>query len=59
MAGSLLVIPLVKNRSKNAGRADDRHDGFGAEFLVLSVMATRTRQLALLGRRSLELQQFG
>ena len=42
-----------------AYRADDRHDGFGAEFLVLSVMATRTRQLALLGRRGLELQQFG
>jgi hypothetical protein len=45
--------------TRDAYRADDRQDGFGAEFLVLGVMATRTRQLALLGRRGLELQQFG
>ncbi|PYY03189.1 MAG: hypothetical protein DMG69_33000 [Acidobacteria bacterium] len=43
----------------DAKRADDRQDGFGAEFLVLSVMATPTRQLALLGRRGFEFQQLG
>jgi hypothetical protein len=48
-----------KVRTGDAYRADDRQNGFAAEFLVLSVMATRTRQLALLGRRGLELQQFG
>ena len=53
------ALRAQKVRTGNACRADDRHDGFGAEFLVLSVMATRTRQLALLGRRGLELQQFG
>jgi hypothetical protein len=46
-------------RTRDTYRADDRQNGFGAEFLVLSVMATRTRQLALLGRRGLELQQCG
>jgi hypothetical protein len=53
------ALRAQKVRTGNACRADDGHDGFGAEFLVLSVMATRTRQLALLGRRGLELQQFG
>jgi hypothetical protein len=53
------ALRAQKVRSRNACRAEDRHDGFGTEFLVWSVMATRTRQLALLGRRGLELQQFG
>jgi len=33
--------------------------GFGADFLVLGVMATSARQLTLISRRSFELQQFG
>jgi hypothetical protein len=39
-------------------RTDDRQHGFAADFLVLGVMATRTWQLTLIGRRGLELQQF-
>jgi hypothetical protein len=38
---------------------DDRQHRFAADFLVLGVMATRTWQLTLIGRRGFELQQFG
>jgi hypothetical protein len=42
-----------------AYRTYDRQDGFGADFLILGVMATSARQLTLIRRRSFELQQFG
>jgi hypothetical protein len=35
----------------------DRQKGFGADFLVLGVMATAARQLTLIDRRGFELQQ--
>ncbi len=43
----------------NAHRTYDRQGGFGADFLVLGVMATAARQLTLITRRGFELQQFG
>jgi hypothetical protein len=46
-------------RTGDAYRTYDRQDGFAADFLILSVMATAARQLTLLSRRGFELQQFG
>jgi hypothetical protein len=42
----------------NAHRADDRQDGFEADFLVLGVMAASARQLTLIRLRDFELQQL-
>jgi len=41
-----------------ADRTDDRHDGFAADFLILGVIPTTTRQLTLIGRRGGEPEQF-
>jgi hypothetical protein len=44
--------------ARQAHRTYDRQKGFGADFLVAGVMATATRPLPLIGRRSFELQQL-
>jgi hypothetical protein len=45
--------------SGEACGTDNRQHRFAADFLVLSVMATTTRQLTLIRCWGLELQQFG
>jgi hypothetical protein len=42
----------------HAHRTDDGQDGFGADFLVLGVMAASARQLTLISLWGFELQQF-
>src|SRR5438552_5919256 len=44
--------------ASHAHRTDDRQDGFGADFLVLGVVATSARQLTLIRRWGFELQQL-
>src|SRR5207245_1494028 len=41
--------------ASHAHRTDDRQDGFGADFLVLGVVATSARQLTLIRRWGFEL----
>jgi hypothetical protein len=45
--------------SGEACGTDNRQHRFAADFLVLSVMATTTRQLTVIRCWGLELQQFG
>src|SRR5437660_4718869 len=44
--------------ASHAHRTDDRQDGFGADFLVLGVVATSARQRTLIRRWGFELQQL-